>query len=123
MTYDIFVFVFFSCLKIDPNIEENFNKEDLEITVNFGNILPPPETGRKDQKKRASESKGLWKLCQSQDEEQIEHLQHPVIELFLWYKWKKLGWLFSINMLFCLVYAGMFTGYILNFDDKRCSAM
>ena len=109
---------------IDSNIEENLNKEGLEITVNFGNILPPPEIGRKDQKFRASESKGLWKLSQSSsDEEHGEHLQHPVIELFLWYKWKKLGWLFSINMLFCLVYAGMFTGYILNFDDKRCSAM
>ena len=114
----------FSCLIIDSNYhEQSINEEHFEIKINFGSILPPPETrNRNGEMKLACESKGLWKLSESKDEEHRELLNHPVVELYLWYKWKKLGWLFSTNMIFCLVYASLFTNYILDFDDKRCNA-
>ena len=95
-----------SCLASKGNV----TNDNFEITARFDFLSPPTDpdctrknpswTGRLDLeendakgeeevKQYLPETEGLWHMSQSKKHQHL--LKHPVIALFLWLKWKRMG--------------------------------
>ena len=94
------------CLKSSADTPDKIHEKDMKIKASIGFIIQPT-----DQVSPEAQTEGLWRMSKSREHRHL--LTHPIICLFLWLKWKKLGWVFSINMWFCLLYMIFFTSYIL----------
>ena len=94
------------CLKSNAQSPDKIHDKDFKIETFIDFIIQPT-----DQAEPQAQTEGLWRMSQSREHRHL--LTHPIVCLFLWLKWKKLGWVFSINMWFCLLYMIFFTAYIL----------
>merc|ERR1719471_1827019 len=116
-----------SCLASKGNV----TNDNFEITARFDFLSPPTDpdctrknpswTGRLDLeenddkgeeevKQYLPETDGLWHMSQSKKHQHL--LKHPVIALFLWLKWKRMGAAYNRNLAVYAAFVAVLTAYI-----------
>ena len=67
--------------------------------------------GEEEEAKRyLPETDGLWHMAQSKKHQHL--LKHPVIALFLWLKWKRMGAAYNRNLVMYTAFVAVLTAYI-----------
>lgn len=99
--------------KFDQSIKVNDNEigdVDCEIRLDFRILVPIPTSQR-------GESELLLSFIEAG---QKRFLSHPLVETFLFLKWRRIRKLYYLILTYYLFYAVMFTIYIMNVFAKSC---
>ena len=88
-----------SCILPDEE-REDISSLSYMIRVKFDFLIRNSEDSKEDG--IIPETEGLWHMSQSKKHSYL--LNHPVITTFLWLKWKKLGYIYNINLAFFLAF-------------------
>ena len=79
----------------------------LKISFSF---LSQGEGDEDEAKRYLPETDGLWHMAQSKKHQHL--LKHPVIALFLWLKWKRMGAAYNRNLVMYTAFVAVLTAYI-----------
>lgn len=107
--------------KFDQSIKVNDNEigdVDCEIRLDFRILVPIPVPISADKKEiQKGESELLLSFIEAG---QKRFLSHPLVETFLFLKWRRIRILYYLILSYYLFYAVMFTIYVMNIFAKSC---